>query len=369
MEETSVPQTEGVAEKSKESSSEGSSSQSSRAWIRPVALVVAVLVLVLAGVKIFALQSTSATSTNRSTPTPSSTQMSSSTPSPKEEKESEEPLVEAAQGFTQYSGSGEINILLLGSDSRTTKGNVNAWSAGDARSDSIMLVQISPNRQHITVMSFPRNMAATIPGYGDTTLVNIAYERGGVPLSIQTIQEMTGVRIDYWVLTDFQAFMAMVDAVGGINLDSVQEGSRWYNGWDALKWVRQRKALPNGDIDRVRRHQAFMRALHAKMLTPDALASVGGVQGLYNLLKPYVATNMGAGTAVDVAGVLASVPGGNITYVTMPYANTVRDASGYYMLNPNWSQAAPLVQAFKQGKAWEYVQSHSLETLNSRAIQ
>lgn len=342
--------------------------------VRVVAAIIAVvcLVAVSLGVSVVranhaspkASQSASSTPKDNGTSSPSEEEAS---PSPTEEPK---PYVEdGPQGYSTYTNQGEINVLLLGSDSRITKGNVNAWYAGDARSDSLMLVQISPNRQHITVMSFPRNTAAVIPGYGDKTLVNIAYERGGVPLAVQTIQELTGVRIDYWVLTDFQAFMAMVDAIGGINLDSVQEGSRWYNGWDALKWVRQRKALPNGDIDRVRRHQAFMRALHAKMLTPDALASVGGVQGLYNILRSYVATNMDVGVAVNIASTAASVGSGNIVYLTFPYADTVQDASGYYMLNPNWSQAAPLVYAFKQGQAWEYVQSHSLETLDSRAIE
>lgn len=344
----------------------------SRVKARAIVAIIALVCLVLAGFGISTVRahygssksSQSASSTPKSG-TSSSEKETNASPTTVETKE----YVEGPQGYSMYTNQGEINILLLGSDSRTTKGNVNAWYAGDARSDSIMLVQISPNRQHITVMSFPRNIAATIPGYGDTTLVNIAYERGGVPLTIQTIQELTGVRIDYWVLTDFQAFMAMVDAIGGINLNSVQEGSRWYNGWDALKWVRQRKALPNGDIDRVRRHQAFMRALHAKMLTSDALASVGGIQGIYDIFRSYVATNMDAGAAVNIASTAANVGSSNIAYLTFPYADTVQDASGYYMLNPNWTQAAPLVHAFKQGSAWEYVQSHTLETLDSRAIE
>lgn len=290
------------------------------------------------------------------------------TPSPS----ADESPSEGPQGYSAY-GGGETNILLLGSDSRTTNGNPSAWSPDDARSDVMMLVQIEADRQHATVMSFTRNLAATIPGYGDLTLINAAYARGGTSLAAQTVQELTGVRIDHVAVLDFTNFINLVDTLGGITLTSVAEGTRIYSGKEALWWVRERKTLPHDDLDRNRRHQAFLRAIHDQMLSAEGLNRFGGAVAFYDLARNHVTLDNGFSRdeLIGLAQSIGRIPSGNIAYVSFPYADTTRDANGSFIRNPNWHAAAPLMAALRQGNGWAYITSHAgeLETIDSRLVE
>lgn len=299
---------------------------------------------------------------------------------PSEARESEETATAAngagdseaklgPQGYAPYS-SAETNILLLGSDSRTTQGNPAAWAYDDARSDVMLLVQVSADASAATVMSFPRNLAAPVAGSDGLTLINTGYARAGIEGARAAVQDLTGIRVDHVAVTDFQAFRDIIDELGGITLTSRQEGTQVYDGRGALKWMRERKTLPHDDLDRVRRHQAFLQAFHSQFLA-GAAADPGTAQTIYGVLRRHAAVDasLAEAEALGLAMRLAAISPQSILYVTFPYADTVRDANGYFMLNPDWAQAAPLVQAFRSGEAYEYVASHVLEKLDARPVE
>lgn len=151
-------------------------------------------------------------------------------------------------------------FLLLGSD---------LVNDGISRADTIMMVRLAADRKGAEAISIPRDSWVNIPGYG-MNKVNAAYAFGGPTLMVQTVEQLTGVRIDHVVSVDFTGFQAMVDAIGGIDVTiaaqttmegyTFQTGANHLDGEHALLYVRQRKNLPGGDFDRVQRQQNALRA-------------------------------------------------------------------------------------------------------------
>ena len=94
-----------------------------------------------------------------------------------------------------------MNYVLLGSDSRDPD------NAGAGRSDTIMVVHLNTKRNQAYIISFPRDMYVDIPGYGKNK-INAAYSFGGVPLTVRTLESLTGTRMDHVVLVDFEGFIA-----------------------------------------------------------------------------------------------------------------------------------------------------------------
>ena len=164
-----------------------------------------------------------------------------------------------------------MNILLIGSDSR---------GADQGRSDTFIVLHISADRKSVYLVSFPRDMWVTVPGYG-LNKINAGYSFGGSALAVQTIENLTGARIDHVVVTDFSNFIQLVDTVGPITVDNPvastmiepDQNNVRYNfmtkgplqltdGNMALAFVRERHNLPNGDLDRTLRQRAFLSLIH-----------------------------------------------------------------------------------------------------------
>ena len=116
----------------------------------------------------------------------------------------ETPTAEAEDDTT----ADPVNILVLGTDSRISAGDPSQWEYGAQRTDVMMLVHLSADRESLTIMSFPRDSWVEIPGYGEAK-INAAYSYGGPTLTIQTMENLTGVYIDHFVVTDFESFSEM----------------------------------------------------------------------------------------------------------------------------------------------------------------
>ncbi|NYG60262.1 LCP family protein required for cell wall assembly [Nocardioides daedukensis] len=181
------------------------------------------------------------------------------------------------------------NILVIGTDRRsedkTTGEDATAptWLPGAQRSDTLMLVHISGDRDNVTVVSIPRDSWVRVPGHGSAK-INAGFSFGGPSLAIRTVEELTGVRIDHLAVVDWDGFKAMIDSLGPIEVtieDTVHDSARdktWtagrhrLDGEAALQFVRQRYGLPGGDLDRVRRQQLVLRAILTKALAQDLWA-------------------------------------------------------------------------------------------------
>lgn len=173
-------------------------------------------------------------------------------------------------------GAGDAqNILLMGSDSR---GNS---VADGSRSDVIQLVHISNGQKTVQVVHFPRDLYVAIPGHGKNK-INAAYAFGKVPLLVTTLQNLLGIRIDAAAIIGFEGFAKLTDTLGGVDLYVPQSFSEsdfgtWTQGWhhmngkQALGFVRERHQLKEGDIDRGRNQQAWIKAIMTKTLKAGTL--------------------------------------------------------------------------------------------------
>lgn len=181
-------------------------------------------------------------------------------------------------------GDAEV-YLLVGLDAEETPEEGPAWQAGAARSDTMMLLQLSGDRQTASVVSLPRDTWVDIPGHGDAKL-NAAYSWGGPPLMVETVQNLTGIRVDHLAVVDWTGFKELTNAVGGVDVDG-----QHMNGEDALTYVRERKSLPGGDFDRTRRQQNFLRALMTQTLSADTLTDPGRLGGLLDAVGDVVSVD------------------------------------------------------------------------------
>jgi LCP family protein required for cell wall assembly len=251
------------------------------------------------------------------------------------------------------------NILLLGSD---TRGSINGSIANISgqRSDTIMIVHIPANRKNIYVMSILRDSWLDIPGHGKAK-INAALSYGGVPLAVQTVEGLLGVRMDHVAIIDFAGFKGVTDALGGVDIDNpigfdsyhmpghyFARGTLHLNGTEALAFVRERYAFRDGDFQRARNQQLFIKAVLKRALSAETLTDPGKISGLIGAVAPYLAVDNGLNSAY-VAGLgveLRNVRVGNVSFFTLPTKGTGA-AGGQSIVNIDWDKLTAVQRAFQ----------------------
>jgi len=169
------------------------------------------------------------------------------------------PLFQLEPAHAEYvpvlDGSKPIFVLVIGSDARPDQ------AVESQRADAIHIVAINPAEHQATIVGIPRDAFVDIPGQGQNK-INAALFFGGPELVVQTVEELTGLRMDYWAMTGFASFEAMVDDVDGLVVDvpfaMSDEASRAFfepgvqtlDGDNALGFARNRHDLPSGDFGR-----------------------------------------------------------------------------------------------------------------------
>ena len=198
---------------------------------------------------------------------------------------------------------GDLNILVIGSDTRTGDGNSEYGSTEDGpNSDTNLLVHISADRESAYVISIPRDSMTKAPADcadpastvddGVMRQWNANYNEGGPACVVKALEGLTGIYVDHVAVLDFSGFQSMVDGLGGVEVCLPQEvhdkdaridlpaGRQVLDGQDALGYVRMRKSLGSGsDLERIERQQAFMSSMAQEatrtslLLRPDRLYS------------------------------------------------------------------------------------------------
>jgi polyisoprenyl-teichoic acid--peptidoglycan teichoic acid transferase len=152
-------------------------------------------------------------------------------------------------------GSKPIFVLVIGSDARPDQ------AVESQRADSIHIVSINPAEHRATIVGIPRDSFVDIPDHGQDK-IDAALFFGGPELVVETVEQLTGLKMDYWAMTGFASFEAMVDDVGGLVVDvpfaMSDEASRAFfepgvqrlDGDNALAFARNRHDLPSGDFGR-----------------------------------------------------------------------------------------------------------------------
>lgn len=199
-----------------------------------------------------------------------------------------------------------ISILFLGVDDRD----------GDlsGRTDAIVLATLNKGNGTIKMTSIPRDSLVDIPGRKNRDKINHAHAYGGTDLTIETIENLLDIPIDYFVKVNFTAFIEIVDALGGVEVDvpftfsemdsrdrknaiTIREGIQTLNGEEALAYARMRKKDPRGDIGRGERQQEIIKAIIKKSAS---ISSITSYDEVLDSLEKHLSMNLTFGNIVSL---------------------------------------------------------------------
>lgn len=266
----------------------------------------------------------------------------------------------AAPAWDVISKDGVTNILLIGAD--------NGDDGNSHRSDTTMLVSIDNETKQIRLVSFLRDLYLEIPTVGKTKL-NAAYANGGPALTMQTIENNFRVNIDKYVSVNFDNFEAIIDKMGGIDIDmsakvakeenrnmgsNLHEGVNHLDGRLALYYARIRAT--DSDFGRTGRQRQVIEAMITRMkeLNPVEFSKL-----MYDYL-PFVETNLSNGDLSALAVMAPSVINYEMATMAIPNENTYEDqtikGSGMVLM-PDLPENCRLLRGFLYG-------SDSVESLN-----
>ena len=238
-----------------------------------------------------------------------------------------------------------LNILVMGSDSRDCEGcNIDNLTGGGQRSDTTILFHLSADRERAYGISIPRDSMVdrpdcqtedgqTIPG-ADNVMWNEAFALGGPACTIQQFEQLTDIRLDHFVVVNFEGFQGMVDAIGGVEVCipepivdpahgiNIEAGTRKIKGKEALNYVRERYVVGNGsDIGRMKRQQAFIGSMAHQVVTAGTLARPDHLVGFLNSATKSLTVDPGLKNVWKIAKLGVEFQGiglDNIQFLTIP---------------------------------------------------
>jgi len=240
-----------------------------------------------------------------------------------------------------------VNILLMGADNpqqlveKPTVAELLAdgtWDPGAYRSDTMMVVHIPASRKAAYVVSVPRD--SYVPIYDakgrqqGENKINESFSAYGPFGTWRTIENLSGVHLDHMAIIDYAGFRELTEAIGGVDVyipetvyDS-QQDQEWTQGWHhvegnlALKYVRMRHGLLNGDFDRINRQQNFLRAVLAKVLADETVGNPVTFTDTVGAITDHLTVDSSWSTK-DIRGLALGLRGldaSRVRYVTLPLA-------------------------------------------------
>lgn len=227
------------------------------------------------------------------------------------------------------------NFLLVGTDTRDP-------GAARGRSDVIVVVHISDDRERVDLVHLPRDYFVEIPGSDRKNKINASYSFGGAPLLVETLQPLLGVPIDEVAIVDFDSFQTMTDSIGGVDVDVAESSPRFpagvqhMDGATGLQFVRERYALSQGDISRGQRQQAFIKAIMLKALSRQTLTNPARFASFVDAAT----TNLTVDDSLDLGDMrslalsMRGVWSEDINFVTAPWSGLGDDSFAGSIVNP-----------------------------------
>jgi len=238
-------------------------------------------------------------------------------------------------------------MLLLGVDER----------AGDrGRSDTMILLTVQPKKKSTIAISIPRDTRVSMPSLGKEDKINHAYAFGGISLSVETVEQLFGIPIAYYMKTNMEGLVKIVDTIGGVDVVNSRafvedhytfpQGPQHLDGQQALSYSRMRKQDPQGDLGRaLRQRQVLSSAI-------DQIVSVNSITKLPRLLTSLsgsVRTNLTLQNMIVLATKYRPAIS-DITTLNLQGKDTIIQGIYYYLVKPEERQR---------------IQSEVLETLSS----
>lgn len=287
-------------------------------------------------------------------------------------------------------GESPMNILILGSDSRNSAADAKLGGAADsqgARADVIMIAHLSADRSNMSVVSIPRDTRVDIPActdpkthqsYAQTNdIINASLGRGGPGCTLATVQNLTGVYIDHWLMIDFAGVVKMADVVGGVQVcvkNSVWDrptkyikhggsglkltkGTHTIKGQQALQWLRTRDAF-GSDAGRAKAQHMYMSSLIRNLRSQNLFTDPGRLNHIATTAMEAFEVSEEIGTPkklYDLGMQLKTVPPNRITMLTMPHIADPKDPNAHYVPSTDattvWSLLRSDVAMDANGKA------------------
>ena len=318
----------------------------------------------------FRLQPTAIPTVAATTPIPSvvpQTQVVANTPIPAGPTPTLDPLEDY-----QWNDPRQVRILLLGIDQRTGVNDDERFF----RTDTMMVVNIDPVRETIGVLSIPRDLWVDIPDGGPPARINTAnargdsngYPGGGPALAAETVQNNLGLRVDNYLLVNFDVFTTAVDllAPNGVEI-CVREviddpnypdagygtiavhfdpGCQTLNAEQLLQYARTR-VTQGADFDRARRQQEVLAAMKQEVASLEGVGNlIAQAPSLWDELSGSFKTNLALDEILSLGTLVQGIPRDNLRFGVIDnlYVNFGTTAEGDQVLYPNYNAIRQLVQ-------------------------
>jgi LCP family protein required for cell wall assembly len=219
-------------------------------------------------------------------------------------------------------GKRPLFILVLGSDARPGEPVLRE------RSDSIHIIGLNLAAHRATILGFPRDSWVPIPGCG-TAKITTAMSCGGPGRTIATLERLTGIRIDFWVLTSFGGLVGMVDRIGPLQVRVAQgmhdrysgadfdKGLHKFRGTQALAFARDRHDVPNGDLTRSLNQGKLMQAALGK-LHKDFTRSPAAIFTWLAVGWRSIHTDLSPTTLLDLILTATQIPSKHVNNLVVP---------------------------------------------------
>ncbi|HWQ72092.1 MAG TPA: LCP family protein [Desulfitobacteriaceae bacterium] len=266
--------------------------------------------------------------------------------------------------------NGRVNILLLGVDERDNS------SENNFRMDTIILASIDPKSRQISLLSIPRDSRVQIPKRG-WDKINATASYGGITTTIGVVQNLTGIRINGYIKTNFQGFKDIIDTLGGITIDvekdmyqnlgeaedgiiDLKKGKQVLDGSKALQYARFRNdAL--ADITRTARQQAILKGIAEKAREP---ANILKIPALVPKMIKTVETNLPVSDLLKIAQAAVKLDNTKIVSQTLPGYFLTLDNISYWGVDYDETKEVlkNLFQGIVVGNTPDKLISQSVET-------
>lgn len=233
--------------------------------------------------------------------------------------------------LTEVKKDGIVNILILGTDAGTPK---DESASNPKRTDTMMLLHYNPKNKKATLVSIPRDTMVQLKGKNDK--INAANFYGGVNLAADTVQNLLGININYYVKIDLSGFVKLIDILGGVEMkidhrmdydDPTQNLHIHFtkgetvllNGEKAMEFFRWREnndgtGLANGDLDRIKIQHTFIQKVMEKVKSPSIIPKIPSI---LSTIPQNVDTNMSAGDILEYGYIFSSINSSNINITTL----------------------------------------------------
>ncbi|MDJ0320103.1 LCP family protein [Pseudarthrobacter sp. PS3-L1] len=259
--------------------------------------------------------------------------------------------------------SDRMQILILGSDTRDGKNSEYGGdeSTGYGQSDVMMLMDISADNKRVSVVSFPRDLLVDVPACTDAAtgqqfparsgaMINSAMAEAGIGCAVDTVNALTGLEVDHFMMADFNAVKELSSAVGGVDVcvsDAVYDpdsrlrlpkGTSAVQGETALAFLRTRHAFEDGgDLGRIKAQQGFLSSLTRKIKDDGTLSNPAKVLNIADVVTRNLTLDEGFASVpslVTVGNRLKDIDVSKVAFVAVPTQAAVSDPNRLELAQP-----------------------------------